>query len=72
MTAHNVGVGVHYMSIAEHPFYQQTYGWRPEQWPNAMRIGRSTVSIPLSARLDDADARDVVKAVRASLAAGGG
>jgi len=69
MTAHNVGVGVHYMSIAEHPYYQQTYGWRPEQWPHAMRVGRQTVSIPLSAKLEAADVEDVILAVRASLGA---
>ncbi len=68
MTGHNVGVGVHYLSIAEHPYYQATYGWRPEQWPNAMRIGRTTVSIPLSARLDDGDVDDVIEAVMTSVA----
>ncbi|MBZ0295022.1 MAG: DegT/DnrJ/EryC1/StrS family aminotransferase [Anaerolineae bacterium] len=64
MTAHHVGVGVHYLSIPEFTFYQEKYGWRPEQYPNAMRIGRQTVSLPLSAKLTDEDAEDVIKAVR--------
>jgi dTDP-4-amino-4,6-dideoxygalactose transaminase len=64
MTAHNIGVGVHYLSLAEHPYYQKTYGWRPEHYPNAMRLGRQTVSLPLSPKLSDADADDVIKAVR--------
>jgi dTDP-4-amino-4,6-dideoxygalactose transaminase len=64
MAARNIGVGVHYLSLAEHPFYQRTFGWRPEEYPHATRIGRQTVSIPLSPRLTDADARDVVAAVR--------
>ncbi len=63
MTAHNIGVGVHYLSIPEHPYYQKTFGWRPEDYPNAMRIGRQTVSLPLSAKLTDKDAEDVVNAV---------
>jgi len=63
MTAENIGVGVHYLSIPEHPYYQQTFGWRPEDYPNAMRIGRQTVSLPLSAKLTDLDVSDVVKAV---------
>ena len=67
MTAHNIGVGVHYLSLAEHPYYQRTLGWRPEDTPQAMRIGRQTVSLPLSAKLTDADVRDVVEAVRLSL-----
>jgi dTDP-4-amino-4,6-dideoxygalactose transaminase len=65
MTKHNIGVGVHYLSIPEHPFYQATYGWRPESFPHAMRTGRETVSLPISAKLSDADVEDVIAAVRA-------
>jgi len=64
MTAMNIGIGVHYLSIPEHPYYQETFGWLPEDYPEAMRIGRQTVSIPLSAKLTDADVDDVVDAVR--------
>ncbi len=64
MNAHNIGAGVHYLSIPEHPYYQKTFGWRPEDWPNAMRVGRQTVSIPLSAKLSEEDVDDVVRAVR--------
>jgi dTDP-4-amino-4,6-dideoxygalactose transaminase len=64
MTAHNIGVGVHYLSIPEHPFYQKTFGWKPEDYPNAMRIGRQTVSLPLSAKLTKEDVGDVIEAVR--------
>ena len=64
MTAHNIGVGVHYLSIPEHPYYQKTFGWAPNDYPNAMRIGRQTVSLPLSAKLTDQDVQDVIKAVR--------
>jgi len=64
MTAHNIGVGVHYLSIPEHPYYQQTFGWKPEDYPNAMKIGRETVSLPLSAKLTDKDIEDVIAAVQ--------
>jgi dTDP-4-amino-4,6-dideoxygalactose transaminase len=64
MTAHNIGVGVHYLSIPEHPYYQNTFGWKQEGYPNAMRIGRQTLSLPLSAKLADEDASDVIEAVR--------
>jgi dTDP-4-amino-4,6-dideoxygalactose transaminase len=63
MTSMNIGVGVHYLSIAEHPYYQKAFGWRPQDYPNAMRIGRQTVSLPLSAKLTDKDVCDVVDAV---------
>ena len=64
MTAQNIGIGVHYLSIPEHPYYQQTYGWQPKDYPQAMRIGQQTVSLPLSAKLTDEDVRDVIGAVR--------
>lgn len=67
MTAARIGVGVHYMSVPEHPFYQGRFGWRPEDYPNAMRIGRQTVSLPFSAKLTDDDVDDVIAAVRSAL-----
>ena len=64
MTAENIGVGVHYLSVPEHPYYQEKLGWRPEQFPHAMRVGRQTVSLPISAKLTDEDVADVINAVR--------
>src|SRR5574337_568894 len=67
MTTRRIGTGVHYLSIPEHPYYQQRYGWKPERWPNAMFLGRQTVSLPLSPKLSDADVERVVGAVRAEV-----
>ncbi len=64
MTAHNIGVGVHYLSIPEHPYYQETFSWKPEDYPNAMRIGQQTVSLPISAKLTDEDVGNVIEVVR--------
>jgi dTDP-4-amino-4,6-dideoxygalactose transaminase len=69
MTAGNIGVGVHYLSIPEHPVYQQKFGWQPNDYPNAMRIGRQTVSLPLSAKLTDEEVSRVIEAVRTTLSA---
>ena len=64
MTELKIGIGVHYLSIAEHPYYQKTFGWKPEDYPKAMKVGRETVSLPISARLTDEDIEDVITAVR--------
>jgi dTDP-4-amino-4,6-dideoxygalactose transaminase len=64
MTQQNIGVGVHYLSIPEHPYYQKTFGWKPEDYPHAMRIGRQTVSLPISAKLTEEDVEDVIQAVK--------
>lgn len=64
-----IGTGVHYLSVPEHPYYQQRFGWRLEAWPHAMRIGRQTVSLPFSPKLNEQDAARVVAAIRCSLSA---
>lgn len=65
----NIGTGVHYRSIPVHPVYQRRFGWKPEDYPIANKIGRSTVSLPLSAKLTDGDVADVITAVREVLLA---
>jgi len=67
MHAQGVGTGVHYLSIPEHPYYQERYGWRPEQWPHAMRMGRNTVSLPLGAGLATTQLDQIAAAVSNSL-----
>jgi dTDP-4-amino-4,6-dideoxygalactose transaminase len=64
MTARKIGVGVHYLSIPEHPYYQERYGWNPEHFPAATEVGRRTVSLPLSPKMTDEDVQDVIDAVR--------
>jgi len=64
MNAVRIGTGVHCLSVPEHPYYQQHFGWQPEQWPHAMRLGRQTVSLPLSPAMSDPDADRVIQAVR--------
>jgi len=71
MTVRNIGVGVHYLSAPEHPVYQDKFGWQPEDYPHAMRIGRQTVSLPLSAKLTDAEVARVIEAVRGTISAKG-
>lgn len=60
----NIGTGVHYVAMVEHPYYQERFGWRPADCPHAARIGRQTVSLPLSPKLTDEDVEDVIAAVK--------
>ena len=63
MNALGVGTGVHYLAIPEHAHYRERFGWAPEEWPEAMRIGRSTVSLPLSPTLSKSEIDRVIKAI---------
>lgn len=64
MTRRKIGIGVHYLSIPEHPFYKERFGWSTDDFPNARDIGRRTISLPISPKLTDADQDDVIRAVR--------
>jgi len=64
MDARNIGTGVHYIALNLHPFYQSCLGYRRGDFPNAEWISERTVSLPLSVKLTDQDAQDVIDAVR--------
>ena len=60
MQESRIGVGVHYQCLAEHPYYKERFGWRTVDFPVASAFGDSTVSLPLSARLTDAEVNYVI------------
>jgi dTDP-4-amino-4,6-dideoxygalactose transaminase len=64
MTKLNIGVGVHYLSLHLHQYYQKTFGYKRGNFPNSEWISDRTVSLPLSAKLTDEDVEDVIEAVR--------
>ena len=67
MTKQGVGVGIHYPALPEHSFYQGKLGWKPENTPHATRIGRQTVSLPISPKLTDEEVQRVITAVAYAL-----
>lgn len=67
MTAQGIGVGVHYLALPEHPYYQQQLGWQPQNTPCATAIGRRIVSLPLGPGLTDRQVERVIAGVIASL-----
>ncbi len=67
LTRKGIGVGVHYNSIPTHPYYHRAYGWQPTDYPHSHRIGRQTVSLPISPDLDDGEQERVIAAVRQAL-----
>ncbi len=64
LTAENIGVGVHYRSVCDHPYYRKALGWNRRDFPVAADIGDRTLSLPLSAALTDGDVEDVITAFR--------
>ena len=42
-----VGCSVHWRPLHLHPYYQETYGWRPEDFPVATALWQRLISLPL-------------------------
>lgn len=66
--AEHVGIGIHFRAVHLHPFYAETFGFRRGMFPNAEYYSDRTISLPLYPRMTDADADDVVTAVRKVIA----
>ena len=61
-----IGVGVHYQAIHTFSAYRKL-GWRQGMFPNAERIGRESVTLPLFPAMRDSDVDRVVDAVNQTL-----
>jgi dTDP-4-amino-4,6-dideoxygalactose transaminase len=64
MHKNKIGTGVHYLSIPEHPYYKSKYKWKVNDFPIAKRIGRETVSLPLSPYLKKNQLSYIIKNVK--------
>lgn len=62
-----VGTSVHYIPLHMHPYWRDTYGLRPEQFPHATRTYHRIVSLPLYTRMTDDDQDRVIGAIRSIL-----
>lgn len=59
-----IGAGVHYLSIPEHPYYQNNFQMNPDDYPNARDVGRSILSIPFSPWLEELEIKRVLDALQ--------
>jgi len=64
MTERKIGVGVHYVALHLHPYYQKTYDYSRGDFPNAEWISDRTVSLPLSPKLTAEEVDYVIENVQ--------
>ncbi len=67
MAARGIGCSVHFIPLHLHPYWRDTYGLRPEQFPAAQAAYEKAVSLPLYTRMTEADQTRVIEATRALL-----
>lgn len=59
----NIGASVHFIPLHLHPYYRQTYGCCPEDYPIAYREYQRLISLPIYSKMSDQDVQDVIEAV---------
>ncbi|UCD84905.1 MAG: DegT/DnrJ/EryC1/StrS family aminotransferase [Deltaproteobacteria bacterium] len=59
-----VGVSVHFIPLHMHPYYRDTYGFRPEDFPISKEVYERVVSLPLYPNMGEDDIKDVISAVK--------
>lgn len=65
----HIGVSVHFIPLHIHPYYRESYGYRPEDFPIAYREYQREISLPIYSKMSDADVEDVIDAVTQIVAA---
>jgi perosamine synthetase len=63
-----IGVNVHYMPLHMHPYYRDTFGYHPEDFPTAKSAYDRMISLPVYPRLSDADVQYVVNTIKSVVA----
>ena len=59
-----IGASVHFIPLHLHPYYRETFGYRPEDFPVASAVYPRTVSLPIYPNMTVGDVQDVIGAVR--------
>jgi perosamine synthetase len=58
-----IGTSVHFIPLHLHPYYRDTYGHRPSDFPVAFREYQRAISLPIYSRMTDDDVDRVTDAV---------
>jgi perosamine synthetase len=59
-----VGCSVHWRPLHLHPYYQETFGWRPEDLPAATAAWERSISLPIFPGMKDEDVEHVALTVK--------
>ena len=63
LKARNIGTSVHFIPLHLHPYYRETYGYAPDDFPVAHAEYQREISLPIYSRMTDEDVTDVIEAV---------
>jgi perosamine synthetase len=59
-----IGTSVHFIPLHLHPYYRDTFGHTPDDFPKATEAYRRIISLPIYPKMSEADIDHVVEAVK--------
>ncbi len=59
----NIGASVHFIPLHIHPYYRDLYGYKPEDYPVALKEYYREISLPIYSKMCDEDVSYVIEAV---------
>jgi perosamine synthetase len=59
----NISASVHFIPLHVHPYYRDTYGYKPNDFPVAYQEYRRAISLPIYSKMSECDVDDVIEAV---------
>ena len=59
-----IGTSVHFIPLHLHPYYRDSFGYRPEDFPTANAVFERIISLPIYPKLTEADVQRVIDTVR--------
>jgi len=63
LKARKIGASVHFIPLHLHPYYRETFGYKPDDFPVAHREYQREISLPIYSKMTDDDVHDVIDAV---------
>ena len=64
LKAEGIGTSVHFIPVHLHPYYRKQFGFKRGDFPESEYVYDHIISLPLFPRMTEADARDVIAAVK--------
>jgi perosamine synthetase len=69
LASRGVGTSVHFIPLHEHPYYRDTFGYRPESFPVAHDAYLRSISLPIYSAMTDEQVEQVIEDVLAVIEA---
>ena len=64
LKSEGIGLSVHWRPLHLHPYYEQTFGWRAEDFPAATNLWPRLVSLPIFPDMQEQEIDQVVRVIR--------